>query len=59
MGTRGWKLVAADESTVLAKSFFDPFVVEDGEGNRCLSDSSCPDKGDGFKAFSEFDDLLD
>ena len=43
---------------VLAKSFFDPFVVEDGEGNRCLPDPPCPNESDGFEAFSESDDRL-
>ena len=40
MGTRSWKFVAANESTVLAKQLFDVIVVEDGERNGCLPDPS-------------------
>ena len=58
MGTRRRKLIAADKSTVLPESFFDPIVVEGSEGNRCFPDPSCADEGDGFEVFSQPDDLL-
>ena len=51
-------MIASDESSILAKSFFDPVVVEDGEGNGCLPDPTCADKSDRFKAFNESDDLF-
>ena len=59
MGTRSRKLIAADESTVSAKSFLDPLVVEGSESNRCFPDSPCTDESDGFQVYSETDDLLD
>jgi hypothetical protein len=52
------KLVAANESAVVAKPFFDPSVVEDGESNRRLADPPCTNKSGGFEVFSEFDDLF-
>lgn len=45
--TRSQDLFATNESTVLAKSLFDPIVVENGEGNRCFPDPSCADESDG------------
>ena len=59
MGARGQKLIATDESTVLAKSFFDPTVVEDGESNRRFPDPTGTNEGDRFEVFGESDDLLD
>jgi hypothetical protein len=58
MSTRGQKLVAADETTVLSKTFFDPIVVEDGECYRCFPDPPCANERDGLEIFSESDDLL-
>jgi len=40
MSTRGGELVAADESTVIAKSPFDAIVVEDGQSGGCLTNSA-------------------
>ena len=58
MGGRGRKLIATDESTVSAKSFFDPIVVEDGESDGCFPDSPSADESDWFEVFSKSDDLL-
>ena len=58
MSGRSRKLIAANESTVLAKSFFNPIVMENCEGNRCLPYSPRTDESDGFEVFSESDDLL-
>src|SRR5882762_7229170 len=38
MGAQSQKLVTADESAVLAELFFNPIVVEDGEGDRYFPD---------------------
>ena len=59
MGTRRRELIATDESSVFAKSSFDPIVVKDGEGDGCFPDSPCTDESDGFQVFGESDDLLD
>ena len=58
MGTGSRKLIAADESTVIAESFFDSIVMEDRESNGCLSDSACADESDGLEAFDKSGDLL-
>ena len=51
-------MIAADESTILSKSFFDPVVVEDSENNRSFPDPPCPDESDGFEVSGELDDYL-
>jgi hypothetical protein len=58
MGTRSWKLIATNESTVFAKPLLDAIMVEDCQGNRCFPDSACADKSDGSEVFSEANDLL-
>ena len=58
MSARGRKLITADESAVHAKPFFDLFVVENSERNAGFPDPPCADESDGFKIFSESDDLL-
>jgi hypothetical protein len=58
MRERSRKLVTTDKSAVLAKSSFDPTVVEDSESDRRFSDPPCTDESDGFEVFSESDDLL-
>ena len=59
MNARRGELIAADESTVTAKPFFDAMMVEDGECNRCFPDPPCTDEGDGFEVFGKTDDLFD
>ena len=59
MGGRSWKLIASDESPILAKSFYDPIVMEYCESDGCLPDSSCADQSNGLEVFNEFDDLFD
>ena len=44
MSGRGGELVATDETTVVAKSFLDAIVMEDGQGDGCLADSPCTDE---------------
>ena len=56
MGTRSWELIASDESTVLAKSFFDPVVVKNCESDGRFADPSCADESNGFQVFGESDD---
>jgi hypothetical protein len=58
MGRRSGKLITANESTVPAESLFDLIVMEDLESDGCLPNPPCADEGDGFKAFSESDYLL-
>jgi len=37
------KLIAADESAVLAKPLFGAIVMEDGQNSGCLADSTSTD----------------
>ena len=59
MSTRGRKLIATNESSVVAKAYFDPIMVENGESNRCFPDPPGADESDGLEIFSEPDNLLD
>ena len=52
-------MVATDKSTVVAKPLLDPVVVENGQGNGCLPDSSGTDESDRNEILSEIDYLLD
>jgi hypothetical protein len=56
---RSWELVAADEPSVIAKSFLDPIVVEDSQGDRGFPNSTCADESEWGEVFSETNDLLD
>ena len=46
IGTRSRKLVATDESPIITKPPFDAIVVEDGQGDGCFPDATCPDESD-------------
>jgi hypothetical protein len=59
MSARSGKLITTDKPSVLAKSIFDPIVVEDSEGNRRFPDPPCTNESDGFDVFGESDNLLD
>ena len=41
VGTRGWKLIAMDESAAVTKPFLDAIVAKDSEGDGCFPDSCC------------------
>ena len=58
MDTRCRELIATNEPAVIAKPVLDPIMVEDSEGNGCLPNPPCADESDGFKVFSESNDLL-
>jgi hypothetical protein len=51
MSTPGRELISPNEPTFLAKSFFDPIVVKEDEGNRRFPNPSCTDQSDGFEVF--------
>ena len=59
MAARCGDLVTADEPTAVSKSLLDAIVVEDGQSNRCLPDSSCADESDWSEGFCEANNLLD
>ena len=59
MRTRGRKLIAANEPTVIAKPLLDLVVVEDGQGNGGLADSTSADESDRSELLGEIDYLLD
>ena len=58
MKTRSGKLIATDESTVLAKSFLDSIVVEDSESDGCFPDPTRTDESDGFEVLGESDNFF-
>ena len=58
MIARSWKLVAADESTVVAESVFNPVVVEDLECDRRFSDSACTDESERLEVFGKTNSFL-
>ena len=59
MSDRGWELIASDESTILAEPLLDALVVENGQSDRCLSDSSRTDECNWSQILGETDDPLD
>ena len=59
METRSGKLIATDESTVIAKSVLDTRVMEDGESDGGFSDPPCTDESNRLEVFGETNDLLD
>ena len=59
MSTRGGELIATDEPTVVTKPLLDPIVVEDGQGDGRLADSSGTNEGDWNEVLGETGYLLD
>jgi hypothetical protein len=59
IGVGSGELVAADEPSVVAESLFDTIVMEDGEADGSLSDSTGADESDGGEVFGETNDLVD
>ena len=59
MTTRGRKLVATDESTVIAKPLLDPTVVKNGEGDSGLSNPASSNESNRGEILSELDYLFD
>ena len=59
MKARWGELVAADETTVVSKSFLEAIVVEDGQGNGRFPDPPWTDESDWGQVFCEADHLLD
>jgi len=59
MSARGRELVTPNESTVMTKPLFDPVVVENGQCDRGLADSTSTDESDWGGLLSKIDYLLD
>ena len=59
MSGRGRELIAANESTVMAKPLLNPFVMENGQGDGGLADPASTNEGDGNKVLGKIDYLLD
>ena len=55
---RDGELVATDESTVVSEPLLDPVVVENGQGNGRLADSSSTNEGDWDEVLGETSYLL-
>jgi hypothetical protein len=56
---RGRELVTTNKSTVMTKSLLDPVVVENGQGDGGLANSTSTNEGDWNEVLSEIDYLLD
>ena len=59
VGERRGEFVAADEPAILAKSPLDAIIVEDGQSNGCLANSTGTNESDWLEVFCRADDLLD
>ena len=59
MSPRGRELVTADEPAVISEPFLDARVVEDGQGDGRLANTTGADESDRGEVFCETDDLLD
>ena len=58
VGTRSRKLIATNESAVIAKAVLDPIVVEHSKGDGSLPNPPCTNESDGFEVFSQTSNLL-
>ena len=58
MGTQGKELVAANEPTVMAKPLLDPIIVENGQSDGHLSNSTSANECDRGEVLSETNNLL-
>ena len=56
---RGGELVAADEPAVVAETFFDTVVVEDGESDKRLADSTRTNESEWSQVFRQTDEIPD
>jgi hypothetical protein len=59
MIARGGELVATDEPTVVAKPLLDAIVVEDGQSDGRLSNSTSTDESGWSEVFCQPNNLLD
>ena len=59
MSEGGGELVATDEPTMVAKPLLDAIVVEDGQSDGSLADSTGTNEGDWSKLFCKADNFLD
>ena len=59
MSARGWELIAADESAILAEPAFYAFIVEGRQNDGCLSNPSGTDQGDWRELLCQTGDLVD
>jgi hypothetical protein len=59
METGCWELIATNESTIIAKSVREAFVVENSECDCSFPDPPRTDESDGFQVFCESNDLFD
>jgi len=56
---RRGELIATNEATAMSKPLFDPIVVENGQGDGRLANSSSTDGSDWNKVVNKIDYLLD
>ena len=51
-------MVATDEPTVVTESSFDLIVMENGQSDGCLANSTGTNESDGHEVFGQIHDLL-
>ena len=56
---RSWELIATDEPPMIAKPLLDTIVVENGEGDGCLADSTCTNESHRVQVFGKINDPVD
>ena len=59
MRERSGELVAADEPAVVAEALFDTIVVEDGESDGRLADSTRTNESEWSQVFCQTDEIPD
>ena len=59
MDTRCRELITTDESPVIAVLVLNAMVMENSEGDGRFPNPPCTNESDGFKVFSETDNLFD
>ena len=59
MNVGGRELVTADKPTVVAESLLDAIIMEGSQSDRCISDPTRTNGGDGCQVFGQVNNLLD
>ena len=52
-------MITTDEPTVVAEPLFDAIVMEGGQSDGCLADSTGTNESDGFDLFGQVNNFLD
>jgi hypothetical protein len=58
MGPCRWELITSNEPTVFAKSLLYVVVVENGQSDGCLPNSTCADESDRYETVRKLNDFF-